>query len=316
MIGNFKLTNFQFDCSFQLKAGTEYIFRVRACNELTKKCGNWSASVTGTTSDGTASVPVNLKVHCKYHNVTDRTIISAQWGPPLQRNGVIVNYNLELNGVASYRSGRNHALRNDTYGPKSKLVVETQTKAEFENVPFNTNFTIKVSAITRSRKPGAAAIASCSTPRYIPDWKPILWGSARSDGKYLIKLYMPELTERNGPICGYRIYLVRMPEYLGLDSYNKLPDIKKLNISTYHEVHAEKNDRGGVYIAETLSTDTIHSEVILGDGNGNSDGFSGVQNVECRRLLRGFIPASKRSSAANSIGLIRTTTEKPVIDGK
>ncbi|XP_055318349.1 tyrosine-protein phosphatase 69D isoform X2 [Sitodiplosis mosellana] len=294
-----------------LKAGTEYIFRVRACNELTKKCGNWSASVTGATSDGTASIPTNLKVHC---NVTDRTVISVQWNAPLQRNGVIVSYNLELNGVASYRSEKNHALRNDTYGPKSKVALAPQTKAEFENVPFNTEFTVKVSAITRSRKPGAVATAKCSTPRYIPDWKPILWGSARSDGKYLIKVYMPELSERNGPICGYRIYLVRMPEYLGLESY-KLPDIKKLNISTYHEVHAETNYRGGVYIAETLSTETIHREVILGDGNNNNDGFQGVQNAECRRLLRGFVPPSKRSSAANSIGLMKTTTTtKPLID--
>lgn len=270
--------------------------------------------MTGTTSDGTASAPINLKVHCKYHNVTDRTVITAQWEPPIHRNGVIVNYNLELNGVASYRSGRNHALRNETYGPKTKQVVETQTKGEFENVPFNTDFTIKVSAITRSRKPGVAASAKCSTPRFIPDWKPILWGSARSDGKYLIKLYMPELSERNGPICGYRIYLVRMPEYLGLDSY-KLPDIQKLNISTYHEVHAENNDRGGVYIAETLSGETIQREVILGDGN-NNDEFRTISNTECRKLLRGFVPASKRSSAANSIGLIKTTTEKPLTDGK
>lgn len=287
---------------------------MRACNELSKKCGNWSASVTGTTSDGIASAPTNLKVHCKYYNVTDRTVISAQWEPPLQRNGVLVNYNLELNGIASYRSGKNHALRNETYGPKTKQVLESQTKAEFESVPFNTDFTIKVSAITRSRKPGIAASAKCSTPRYIPDWKSILWDSARSDGKYLIKLYMPELSERNGPICGYRIYLVRMPDYLGLD-ISKLPDIKKLNISTYHEVHAEKNDRGGVYIAETLSAETFQREVILGDGN-SVDVFRGIQNDECRKLLRGFVPPLKRSSAANSIGSIKTTTEKPLVDGK
>lgn len=303
---------------FQLKTATEYTFRVRACSELTTLCGNWSANVTGTTSDGIASAPTNLQVHCNYYNISDRTVVSAQWSAPLKRNGVVQSYHIELNGVAAYRSEKSHHVRNDTYGPKVKTVHEKQLKAEFENIPLNTNYTVKVSAITRSKKPGAIANATCFMPRSTPKFEPIFWGNFRTDDRYMIKLYVPELSERNGPICGYRVYLVRMPQNVGLDS-KYLPAIEKLNISTYHDVHAPKNTLGGVYIAETFSTDLFQTEIILGDGhsiqNDVSGGFSGVQNSECRKYLNGYVPPAHRSSAADSIGLIRVTTEDP-LDGK
>lgn len=280
-------------------------------------CGNWSANVTGTTSDGIASSPTEIQVQCNYHNISDRSIVSAQWAPPVKRNGVVISYHIELNGIASYRSGKNRHLRNETYGPKVKTVSEKQFKAEFENIPLNTHYTVKVSAITRSKKPGAIASGSCHMPRSTPQFKPIFWGNFRNDDHYMIKLYIPELSERNGPICGYRVYLIRMPQNLASDS-KYLPDVTKLNISTYHEVHAPKNTLGGAYIAETFSSDLFQNEIILGDGhsikNDVSGGFNNVQNLECRKLLNGYIPPSHRSSAANSIGLIRVTTEDP-LDG-
>lgn len=303
---------------FQLKTATEYTFRVRACSELTKLCGNWSANVTGTTSDGIASAPTNLRVDCNFYNMSGRTVVSAQWEPPAKRNGVITSYHIELYGFATYRSLKNSALRNETYGPKVKTVNEKQLKAEYENIPFNTNYTVKVSAITRSKKPGTIANASCSTPRSTPAMSSIFWGNFRTEDKYMIKLYMPDLSERNGPICGYRIYLVRMPQTVGLDSKH-LPSVSELNISTYHEVHAPNNTRGGAYIAETLSNDIFQNEIILGDGhslkdNVNVAGFRNVKNEECRKLLNGHI--TRRSSPADSIGLVKVTTEDPLLDGK
>lgn len=302
----------------QLRTATEYTFRVRACSELTKLCGNWSANVTGTTSDGIASAPTNLQVNCKYDNISDRTVVSAQWEPPVNRNGMITSYHIELYGFASFRTGKNSILRNETYGPKVKTVNEKQLRAEYESIPFNTNYTIKVSAITRSKKPGAPANAFCSTPRSVPPMGSIFWGNFRTDDKYLIKLYMPELSERNGPICGYRIYLVRMPQSVGLDSKH-LPSVNELNISTYYEVHAPNNTHGGAYIAETLSNDIFQNEIILGDGNSLKDnvnvaGFRNVPNEECRKLLNGYV--SRRSSPVDSIGLVKVTTEDPLLDGK
>lgn len=280
-------------------------------------CGNWSANVTGTTSDGIASAPTDLKIQCNFQNVSDRTVVTAEWAPPVKRNGVIISYTIELNGVASYRSGKNRVLRNETYGPKAKTVSDKQYKAEFENIPLNTHYTIKVSATTRSKKSGTIANASCHMPRSTPQILPIFWGNFRTDDTYMIKMYIQELSERNGPICGYRVYLVRLPPNFGLDS-KYLPDISKLNISTYHDVHAGKNTLGGAYIAETFSSDLFQNEIILGDGhsikNDVSGGFGDVQNNECRKLLNGYVPPSRRSSAANSIGLIRVTTEDP-LDG-
>lgn len=302
---------------FQLKTATEYTFRVRACSELTQMCGNWSANVTGNTSDGIASSPTNLQIQCNFHNTSERTVVSAQWSAPIKRNGVVMSYQIELNGVASYRSGKSRVLRNETYGPKVKTVSETFHKTEFENIPLNTHYTVKVSAVTRSRKPGAVANASCHMPRSTPQILPIFWGNFRTDDTYMIKMYIQELSERNGPICGYRVYLVRLPQNFGLDS-KYLPDITKLNISTYHEVHAAKNTMGGAYIAETFSSDLFQNEIILGDGhsikNDVSGGFGGIQNNECRKFLNGYVPPARRSSAANSIGLIRVTTEDP-LDG-
>lgn len=303
-------------CFFlQLKTATEYVFRIRACNELTKLCGDWSANVTGTTSDGAASSPTKLHVSCKYYNISGRTVLSAHWEPPIHRNGHITHYHLELNGVAKY-IGKNRALRDETYGPKLKTVEEKQHKADFENIPFNTEYTLKVSAITRSRRPGSVAIGKCSTPRSTPEFKPgdIYWGHSRSDDQYLIKLHMPELSERNGPICGYRIYLVRMPEQLGLDSH-KLPPINKLPISTYEEVHASNNQVGGVYIAEAFPALYDGREIVLGDGKPAFDLLPNVKNAECQKLLHGFVPKSRRTTA-ETIGLIKTTTPDPLFDGK
>lgn len=35
-----------------LKPATTYTFKVAACNEYTRQCGNWSAETNGTTLDG------------------------------------------------------------------------------------------------------------------------------------------------------------------------------------------------------------------------------------------------------------------------
>lgn len=53
-----------------LKTATEYLFQVRACSELTKACGNWSEIVNGTTMDGSASEPINVKIICTHYNIS------------------------------------------------------------------------------------------------------------------------------------------------------------------------------------------------------------------------------------------------------
>lgn len=203
---------------------------------------------------------------------------------------------------------------NETYGPKIKT-VEKQFRTEYENIPFNTNYTIKVSATTRSKRQGVPVIASCSTPRSVPKVGSIHWENIHTEDKYMIKSFMPNLSERNGPICGYRIYLVRLPQSLSLDSKH-LPSINELRISTYSEVHAANNTHGGAYIAETISNENFLNEIILGDGHNVRDnvaGFRNVRNSECHKLLNGYI---KRRATARTIGIIQVTTQDPLLDGK
>lgn len=242
--------------------------------------------------DGTSSAPLNLLVDCHYSNISGRTSVMAQWDPPLHRNGKITTYHIVLEGLATFRSDKG-APRNETYGPKVKSVDEKLQKAEYENVPLNTNYTIHVSGVTRSKRPGDFATASCGMPRTTPDIGPTLWGKVKTESDHwIMKLFLPRISERYGPICGYRIYLVRMPPTATAGAKD-LPAVDELQIGTYDSVHSTNNTRGGAYIAEILPYDDYQQEVILGDGhsirNGDdSDLVRDVKNEECRRLLRGY----------------------------
>lgn len=264
--------------------------------------------------DGTASAPLNLKVECKYFNISDRTTVSAHWEFPSNPNGRITSYHIVLDGVATFRSGTN--WRNETYGPKAKSVNEKPLKAEYENVPLNTNYTVRVSAVTRSKRPGDFASASCFMQRGLPEIEHIFWGKLKTEhDKWIIKLYMQRLSERNGPICGYRIYLVRLPNGESLTNKH-LPLIDELSISTYHEVHSVNNSKGGAYIAETFSSDNFQPEIILGDGhsikdNANIAGFKSVHNKKCRQLLNGFFTRQSKSTISDNFKKM-ATSESPV----
>lgn len=272
--------------------------------------------MTGTTSDGIASAPTKLQIECEISNVTGKPTVSARWEPPVTPNGQIISYHIELRGNATYRNF--NGMKTDTVGPKIKK-IETSQRADFENVPFNTNYTILVSAITRSKKTGAIANAFCTTPRAEPPpIGSVFWGNIRSENKNMIKLYMPMISERNGPICGYRIYLVRLPEGLNMNN-GDLPNVKELEISSYHEVHASNNSKGGAYIAETMSNEIFQREIILGDGltlkdNVNVAGFRNIQNEACRKMLNGFV--KRRAPAGNPFSSLKVTTAKPLDDGK
>lgn len=275
-----------------LRTATDYKFKVRSCSELTKLCGNWSDEVTGTTMDGLSSEPLNLKISCLYYNISGRTIISATWDPPAKRNGKITSYQIILNGVSTYLSDRG-VLKNETYGPKVKN-VEFE-RAEYDNVPPNTNYTLRVSGVTRSKKPGDFTSAVCTMPPTVPDAvNGFFWGKVETEvGDWVFKLFLGHVSQRNGPICGYRIYLVKM----GADNKH-LPPPEDLDIMTYNEAHAPNNSQGGAYIAEIFVNSDVQKEVFLGDGhriNVNETMVSREPNSACRRLLNGYYVRSTRA---------------------
>lgn len=270
-----------------LSTATEYKFKVRSCSELTKLCGNWSDEVTGTTMDGTSSEPLNLRIACMYYNISGRTTVSASWDPPARPNGNITTYHIVLDGLSTFRSEKG-SLKNETYGPKAKSIDEKLQKADYENVPPNTNYTVRVSGVTRSKRPGEPATATCTMPPTVPEIiGRILWGKVETEtGNWVFKLFLPQISERNGPICGYRIYLVRIGK-----QYKHLPRPENLEIMTYHEAHAANNTRGGAYIAEILSNDNYRSEIFLGDEQRvrtNESMINREPNESCRKLLNGF----------------------------
>lgn len=244
-----------------LATASEYSFRVRACSELTHLCGNWSEEVNGTTMDGNASPPLNLKIKCEHLNISRRNRVEVEWDPPVNPNGVVMSYHIVLSGVSTYRIERGY--KNETWGPKTRATKADERKITIEPVSPNTNYTVTVSGVTRSRRIGDGAQIPCTMPPTVPDNAGrYLWGKVREDdGNWIFKLFLPRVSERNGPICCYRIYMVRIA-----DPSEHLPTPDDLDVMTYAEVHAPNNTKGGAYIAEILTTDDFQSEIFLGDG--------------------------------------------------
>lgn len=270
-----------------LKSATDYEFKVRACNELTKQCGPWSEKVNETTMDGQASKPTDLSVTCLAHNASHiRThSVLVNWNSPKITNGKVSHYIIELGGYATYmRDGR---PVNDTWGPKTRRVEAPQHKAVYDGVEPNTNYTVTISATTRHHKKGEQAVAKCTMPVSVPkEIKKIIVTKVKTlDNKCVLRLHIPRVSERNGPICCYRLYLVRMA-----NNDQELPEKpEKLNISTYDEVHSPNNTHGGAYIAEMFPGNYFKSEIILGDGHRYFDNQGINSNMDgiCRQCLEG-----------------------------
>lgn len=261
-----------------LQPATEYSFKVRACSELTKVCGNWSLPVNGTTMDGAPSKPMNLRVSCRQTNVSSRSSVELHWEQPERPNGVVTVYQTVLQGVASYRVAGLEAgnlIKNETFGPKSKY-EEKVKRTVYDAVPPNTNYTVRVTAITRNKqRPGEAAEATCRMPPTVPD-QPLgkfVWGRVRSgsggsgdhhkDRPWMINLSMPRISERNGPICCYLVYIVKMAKDASMQD---LPHPSNMEVMTYHQVHHPNNTRGGAYIAEVVDGAAFQSKLFLGKG--------------------------------------------------
>ncbi|XP_049536218.1 tyrosine-protein phosphatase 69D isoform X3 [Anopheles darlingi] len=265
-----------------LEMATEYSFRARACSELTKLCGNWSESVNGTTSDGPSSPPRNMKISCTHYNITRRNVVHVRWDVPESPNGKITTYQATMTGVSHYNSEYGEPKK-DTWGPKVMHSNPNTRSVDYDNVPPNTNYTVTIAAHTRSRRPGAQVTASCTMPPTTPNQiGRITWGKRRDEeGNWIFKVVLPRLTERNGPICCYKIYLTRLN-----GQHKSLPDSPEmLHISSYAEVHASEN-AGGTYLAEVFTTPLNVTDAFVGDGKNNP--IRGLCQ-ECLHLRRSLV---------------------------
>lgn len=123
-----------------LEPAKEYKFKIAACSEYTKLCGNWSSEINGTTMDGMSSAPRNLSVVCRYDNISRTSFVSVTWSPPERPNGQILHYNLRLSGLSVYKNDMGRSEM-EQWGPKNWNAAGARTSSTFD-APPNTNYSV------------------------------------------------------------------------------------------------------------------------------------------------------------------------------
>ena len=167
--------------------------------------------------------------------------------------------------------------------------------------------------VTRSRTPGKDAIGNCTTPVTVPgrdNMNMRSWRKIENQGRQLFKLYLPRISERNGPICCYRVYLVKLPPH---KTVGDLPSPEEIVVYSYQYVH--NSPTGGAYIAEIFDSDQLLTEIFLGDGESSNGGVMcdkciGLRPKPAPPLLH-FVPeisSTTTVTSSNMSSIITSTT--------
>ncbi|KAJ0171133.1 hypothetical protein K1T71_013332 [Dendrolimus kikuchii] len=263
-----------------LEPHSTYVFQVRACSDYTMKCGDWSEEMEAATLDGTPGKPHNVVAHCT------SDLMNLTWGPPLKPNAEIKGYTMELTGHATFRD-RTGAMSNATWGPLSKFTTNVSTSVRFTDLQPNTNYTVRISAMTRTRRRGEEQSASCWTDPAPPDVPPRpRWRKVLENDKYLFKVVLPRMSERNGPICCYRVYMVHLSPNMDMKDLEASP--KDVKVLDYKQAHAQLST-AGAYITDIFSNNDFpsNSELVMGDGEHRFNKNDTILNQsECLRCLK------------------------------
>lgn len=170
-----------------------------------------------------------------------------------------------------------------------------------------------MNGVTRSRTPGKNAVGNCTTPVAVPDRENMnmrSWRKIESQGRQLFKLYLPRISERNGPICCYRVYLVKLPPH---KTVGDLPSPEEITVYSYQYAHSSLT--GGAYIAEIFDSDQLQTEIFLGDGESSNGGAMcdkcvGLRPKPAPPLLH-FVPEillTTISTSGNTSSTVTSTT--------
>lgn len=84
-----------------------------------------------------------MTVICKHDNTSSTGSVIVSWEPPSRPNGEVKSYTVVLTGEALFRNdmGKQDFER---HGPINKSIDATKPhKKEFEQVPVNTNYTVR-----------------------------------------------------------------------------------------------------------------------------------------------------------------------------
>ncbi|CAH0403571.1 unnamed protein product [Chilo suppressalis] len=287
----------------ELDPHSTYVFRVRACSEYTREqCGPWSEKMEAATLDGIPGKPSNVHVNC------DEGFMNITWEPPEKPNAEIKGYTMELTGNATYKD-RYGTLKEDMWGPLSRFTTNDSRSARFDLQP-NSKYTVRLSAMTRTRRRGEEETRYCETRPLSPDAPPRpRWRKILENNRYLFKMYLPRITERNGPICCYRVHMVRMLPNM---DWKNLPPPRDIAVIDYGEAHAVQPTPGG-YITDIFSNDKFpsDSELIMGDLNSIFDKEdTTIYSKACRRCLI----RPRNNPPDYPIPNIPTTTEDDLFD--
>lgn len=166
--------------------------------------------------------------------------------------------------MAHFLNERRQEQRDD-FGPMTQNVDGSKHAARFDPVPPNTNYTVHVKAETRTQH-GHHTTASCRMEASVPGKENLMSVSLmryhKSAEQWGLRLNMPRVPERRGPVCCYSVVLVKMLEG---KSISTLPEPSSLPLLTYEEVHRQG---AGAYIAELFDADRFPVDgVALGDGS-------------------------------------------------
>ncbi|KAJ8667803.1 hypothetical protein QAD02_009466 [Eretmocerus hayati] len=246
-----------------LEPATKYKFKISACNEYTRHCGNWSKEFEAETLDGVPSAPQNLTVSCRFDNISRTSLMSMHWEAPLKRNAIITQYKIEITGKATYRDDGSR-IKTEQIRPFVDHVDFQHNSFKKNQLPPNTNYTVRVSCQTRQRFYGDEAVANCTMPVTIPERENLnakFWHKLENQGRQLFKIYMPKFSERNGPICCYRIFVVKLAPQKTLAD---LPPPEEIPVFSYQHVYSSPS--GGAYLAEMFDSSHLSSDVFIGDG--------------------------------------------------
>lgn len=286
-----------------LKAMTTYLIKISACSEYTRECGAWSREVNGTTLEGIPEPPENVTVTCRFDNISQFSSVLATWKPPRHAFGTIAQYKVVLLGDAHYRN-ESGIVDLYTYGPDAKTALGTN--ARFENVRPNTNYTVKVAVMTKQRHVGKDAVKTCTMPPTTPDRDKLarfFWTKVESDQRWLLRLSMQRVSERNGVIQCYIVYVIRLrPGQRTTD----LPPPEDIPISTYEAVH--RAGEGGAYVADAIDTERWVPEVFLGDDRIVAGRDSPCLGLMAQRALLTTTTTTTTTAAP------RTTTQPPIAE--
>jgi protein-tyrosine phosphatase len=299
-----------------LSPATQYHFTVAACNRYSGECSPASPPLAGSTYDGLAGPPADVSLSCRSDNVSAMNWVDVKWTPPAVPNGRLEFYNVELTGRAKFRDENGKATVIDT-SPQRKtedaaaaaamqqlmmqptdnnnnnnnknqaLLTKASLQTRFDFLESNTNYSVRVCAVTGSKECGEWRQASCTMGNRPPpdaELAKFVWTPAppateeenpdagitsrKSTGGPLYKLAIPKLSGRNGPVCCLRVVVVKLPttESGSIPSPLPLPPPGSLPLTSFAAVHAAETAAGGAYIAEIVSAIYMGREVVIGDG--------------------------------------------------